>query len=132
MTGIPFATVTWYVSAGATAAGSLMVWSCNGLILLSSLFSVAGIFAAARYQNRSYEESMKMVKPFDLARVERTLNRIQAQQEPRTPEKEERNLTRIKTIEPYGRWTYIVTFKDMDRDALITQEKYEEIKKRFG
>lgn len=109
-----------------------MVWSCNGLILLSSLFSVAGIFAAARYQNRSYEESMKMVKPFDLARVERTLNRIQAQQEPRTPEKEERNLTRIKTIEPYGRWTYIVTFKDMDRDALITQEKYEEIKKRFG
>ena len=42
------------------------------------------------------------------------------------------NLNRIKTIEPYGRWTYIVTFKDMDRDALITQEKYEEIKKRFG
>ena len=42
------------------------------------------------------------------------------------------NLTKIKTIEPYGRWTYIVTFKDIARDALLTQEKYEEIRMRFG
>lgn len=41
------------------------------------------------------------------------------------------NLSKIKKIEPYGRWTYVVTFKDMKKDALITQEKYEEIKKRF-
>ena len=163
--------------------------------------------AHAEYMSEAFELYAfdYLVKPFDMARVERTLNRIQAQQEPRTPEKEERisrtgkglsrilvkgrdsmsfvdideivlvqrennstviytvndsfvtsakmsdieqkldterflrshksyiiNLNRIKTIEPYGRWTYIVTFKDMDRDALITQEKYEEIKKRFG
>lgn len=42
------------------------------------------------------------------------------------------NLSKIKKIEPYGRWTYIVAFKDMDKDALITAENYEEIKKRFS
>jgi two-component system LytT family response regulator len=41
------------------------------------------------------------------------------------------NVSQIKKIEPYGRWTYIVTFKDMDKDALMTVEKFEEIKKRF-
>lgn len=41
------------------------------------------------------------------------------------------NISQIKQIEPYGRWTYIITFKDIKRDALITAEKYEEIKKRF-
>lgn len=41
------------------------------------------------------------------------------------------NVSQIKKIEPYGRWTYIVTFKDIDRDALMTTEKYEEIKRRF-
>lgn len=41
------------------------------------------------------------------------------------------NLSQITKISPYGRWTYIVRFKDLDKDALITQEKYEEIKKIF-
>lgn len=41
------------------------------------------------------------------------------------------NISQIKKIEPYGRWTYIVTFKDISRDALMTTEKFEEIKKRF-
>ena len=43
----------------ASEAVSPMVLACIGLILLSSLLGAAGIFAAARYQNRSYEESMK-------------------------------------------------------------------------
>jgi two-component system LytT family response regulator len=34
-------------------------------------------------------------------------------------------------IEPYGRWTYIITFKDLKKDALMTADKFEEIKKRF-
>ena len=42
------------------------------------------------------------------------------------------NVSKIKKIEPYGRWTYIVAFKDIDKDALITADKYEEIKKRFS
>ena len=41
------------------------------------------------------------------------------------------NISQIKKIEPYGRWTYIVTFKDLNKDALITAEKFEEIKRRF-
>ena len=42
------------------------------------------------------------------------------------------NITQIIKIEPYGRWTYIVKFKDSINDALMTAEKYEEIKKRFS
>lgn len=41
------------------------------------------------------------------------------------------NVSQIKKIEPYGRWTYVVTFKEIKKDALMTTEKYEEIKKRF-
>lgn len=41
------------------------------------------------------------------------------------------NVSQIKKIEPYGRWTYVVAFKDIDKDALMISEKYEEIKKRF-
>ena len=41
------------------------------------------------------------------------------------------NISQITKISPYGRWTYIVRFKDLDKDALITQEKYEEIKRMF-
>lgn len=41
------------------------------------------------------------------------------------------NLSRIRKIEPYGRWTYVVHFKGRKEDALLTAEKYEEIKKRF-
>lgn len=41
------------------------------------------------------------------------------------------NISQIKKIEPYGRWTYIITFKDLKKDALMTADKFEEIKKRF-
>lgn len=41
------------------------------------------------------------------------------------------NLSQITKIYPYGRWTYIVKFKGIEQDALITHEKYEEIKKMF-
>lgn len=41
------------------------------------------------------------------------------------------NVSKVKRIEPYGRWTYIVTFKNLDKDALITAEKYEELKRRY-
>lgn len=41
------------------------------------------------------------------------------------------NVSKIKKIEPYGRWTYIITFKDLDKDALMTVDKFEDLKKRF-
>lgn len=42
------------------------------------------------------------------------------------------NLNRIHDITPYGRWTYVVRLDGTDRDALITQEKYEELEQLFG
>ncbi|MBQ7360070.1 MAG: response regulator transcription factor [Lachnospiraceae bacterium] len=41
------------------------------------------------------------------------------------------NTKKIKRIEPYGRWTYVVFFEGLDKDALITSEKYEELKKKY-
>ena len=41
------------------------------------------------------------------------------------------NLNRIHDITPYGRWTYIVRLTGTDHDALITQEKYEELERMF-
>lgn len=42
------------------------------------------------------------------------------------------NLSLITKIYPYGRWTYVVKLKNTDKDALLTHEKYEEIKKLFS
>ena len=37
----------------------------------------------------------------------------------------------IRKLEVYGRWTYTVYLKDTEETALMTSEKYEEIKKRL-
>ncbi|NBJ91895.1 LytR/AlgR family response regulator transcription factor [Parablautia muri] len=42
------------------------------------------------------------------------------------------NISRVTRIEPYGRWTYVVKFKDTDATALMTAQKYEEMKKMFA
>lgn len=42
------------------------------------------------------------------------------------------NLAMISKIFPYGRWTYIVKLKGTDKDALLTHDKYEEIKDIFS
>ncbi len=42
------------------------------------------------------------------------------------------NISKITKIEPYGRWTYVVKFKGTDATALMTAQKYEEIKKMFA
>lgn len=41
------------------------------------------------------------------------------------------NLSRIESVEPYGRWTYIVHFRNTEATALATAEKYEEIRNAF-
>ena len=38
----------------------------------------------------------------------------------------------VKKLEVYGRWTYTVKLKDTDETALMTSERYEEIKKKFN
>lgn len=42
------------------------------------------------------------------------------------------NITKIHQIYPYGRWTHIIKLKNTERDALITHDKYEELKKMFN
>ncbi|NLB90220.1 MAG: response regulator transcription factor [Clostridiales bacterium] len=41
------------------------------------------------------------------------------------------NLKEISDISPYGRWTYIVSLKGTQLDALITHQKYEELEALF-
>ncbi len=41
------------------------------------------------------------------------------------------NLGAVSKIYPYGRWTYIMKLKGIDKDALLTHEKYEELEKLF-
>lgn len=42
------------------------------------------------------------------------------------------NLSMISKLEPYGRWTYVVKLKGTKETALMTSQKYEELKKLFG
>lgn len=42
------------------------------------------------------------------------------------------NLNRVETVTPYGRWTYAVTIEGSAQDALITAEKFEELKEVFS
>ena len=42
------------------------------------------------------------------------------------------NLNLIESIQPYGRWTYIVKLRGLKDDALITHERFEALQKRFG
>ncbi len=41
------------------------------------------------------------------------------------------NLSMIYKIYPYGRWTYTVKFKNTDKDALLTHDRYEQLEKLF-
>ncbi len=42
------------------------------------------------------------------------------------------NLNLIESIQPYGRWTYIVKLKGLKEDALITHDRFEELQKKFA
>lgn len=41
------------------------------------------------------------------------------------------HLGAVSKIFPYGRWTYIVKLKGIDKDALLTHYKYEELEKLY-
>ena len=42
------------------------------------------------------------------------------------------NIAQIVRIEPYGRWTYVVKFRDTEETALMTAQNYERIKEMFA
>lgn len=42
------------------------------------------------------------------------------------------NLNHVDTVTPYGRWTYVVTLEGTEQDALITADRFEELKEVFS
>ena len=42
------------------------------------------------------------------------------------------NLDHVDMVTPYGRWTYVVTLEGTEQDALITADKFEELKEVFS
>lgn len=75
-----------------------------------------------------YTETDSYVTSVSMAELER---RLDPQQFMRSHKSYIINLSRISKIEPYGRWTYTVHFQGRKEDALLTAEKFEEIRKRF-
>ena len=41
------------------------------------------------------------------------------------------NISSVRNVTPYGRWTYAVTLDGIRQDALITKEKYDELQQMF-
>lgn len=42
------------------------------------------------------------------------------------------NISMIRKMEPYGRWTFVVKLKGTDATALITAQCYETLKEMFS
>lgn len=42
------------------------------------------------------------------------------------------NLSKVTRIEPYGRWTYVVKFRNCELSALMTAQNYEKVRKMFS
>jgi two-component system LytT family response regulator len=38
---------------------------------------------------------------------------------------------KIRKIEIYGRWTYVVKFRGTEKDALMTKEKSKELEEKY-
>lgn len=95
-----------------------------------SFISISEIVLIQRENNATviYTEKGSYVTPASLAELERKLD---PEQFLRSHKSYIINLSCISRIEPYGRWTYVVHFQGRKEDALLTAEKFEELKKRF-
>ena len=95
-----------------------------------SFISIPDIVLIQRENNATviYTEKDSYVTSASMAELERKLD---PEQFLRSHKSYIINLSRIRRIEPYGRWTYVVHFQGRKEDALLTAEKFEEIKRRF-
>lgn len=95
-----------------------------------SFISIPDIILIQRENNATviYTEKDSYVTSASMAELERKLDPDQFL---RSHKSYIINVSRIRRIEPYGRWTYVVHFQGRKEDALMTAEKFEEIKRRF-
>lgn len=95
-----------------------------------SFIDIPDIYLIQRENNATviYTEKDSYVTSASLAELERKLD---PEQFLRSHKSYIINLSRIRKIEPYGRWTYLVHFQGRKEDALLTSEKFEEIRKKF-
>lgn len=95
-----------------------------------SVISIPDIILIQRENNATviYTETDSYVTSVSMSELEKKLD---PEQFLRSHKSYIINLARIRKIEPYGRWTYVVHFQGRKEDALLTAEKFEEIKKRF-
>jgi two-component system LytT family response regulator len=95
-----------------------------------SFISIPDIILIQRENNATviYTEKDSYVTSASLTELERKLD---AEQFLRSHKSYIINLSCISKIEPYGRWTYVVHFQGRKEDALLTAEKFEEIRRRF-
>ncbi|MDO5423821.1 MAG: LytTR family DNA-binding domain-containing protein [Eubacteriales bacterium] len=95
-----------------------------------SFINIPDIVLIQRENNATviYTETDSYVTSASLADLEKKLNPMQFL---RSHKSYIINLSRIRKIEPYGRWTHVVHFQGRKEDALLTAEKFEELKKRF-
>ena len=95
-----------------------------------SFVNISEIFLIQRENNATviYTEKDSFITSASMTELEKKLD---PEQFMRSHKSYIINLSRISRIEPYGRWTYMVHFTGRKEDALLTADKYEEIKKRF-
>lgn len=76
-----------------------------------------------------YTDTDRFVTSASLAELEKKLN---PEEFMRSHKSYIINLSKVTRIEPYGRWTYVVHFQGRKEDALLTAERFEEIRRRFS
>jgi len=76
-----------------------------------------------------YTEKSKVITTESLSHIE---ERLDFNKFMRTHKSYIVNISRITNIYPYGRWTYILKFGNLEIDALITHKKFNELEKFFN
>ena len=120
----------------------LILFVAMVLILLICIYILVRAYLRLIDRNKSLLESIANLSALnDQLRMDRhlTSQSLSALEERLDPECFTRchksyiiRMDAIRKLEVYGRWTYSVTLKETEETALMTAEKYDEIKRMFS